>query len=141
MEEKYNNAIQFYNGLKEGKIIDIEKKKYYLKMPIAYDGIQVVVETDSSTAIGIASKRGLGRVRHIEVADLWLQEKITDKVIKLNKVKRRVEKLSDKGNLFKSFCWSVNREFSKDKSIRRISSIKAEFKKVIRLSPWYKNFE
>jgi len=29
MEEKYNNAIQFYNGLKEGKIIDIEKKKYH----------------------------------------------------------------------------------------------------------------
>ena len=31
---------------------------------------------DSSAAIGISSRRGLGKVRHIEVNQLWLQEHV-----------------------------------------------------------------
>ena len=33
------------------------------------------IKTDATAAIGIASRRGVGKVRRIEVADLWLQEK------------------------------------------------------------------
>ena len=35
----------------------------------------IVVETDSTAAKGIAFRKGLGKVRHIEVCQLWLQEK------------------------------------------------------------------
>ena len=41
---------------------------------ISHLGIEI--KTDASAAIGIASRRGLGRVRHIEVAQLWIQEKV-----------------------------------------------------------------
>ena len=41
-------------------------------------GIQTVIHmyTDSSAAKGIASRKGLGKVRHIEVNQLWLQDKV-----------------------------------------------------------------
>ena len=36
---------------------------------------------------GIAFRKGLGKVRHIEVCQLWLQEKVRKGVIKLIKIK------------------------------------------------------
>ena len=39
---------------------------------------RIEVKTDASAAVGIASRRGLGRVRHIEVAQLWIQEKVSN---------------------------------------------------------------
>ena len=47
----------------------------------------IFVQTDSSAAKSFASQRGLGRMRHIEVKDLWLQEAICRsrlRVIKIN---------------------------------------------------------
>ena len=38
--------------------------------------IGVTIRTDSSAAKGIASRRGLGKVRHIELAQLWLQDQV-----------------------------------------------------------------
>ena len=52
------------------------------------------VHTDASAAKGIASRRGLGKVRHIEVSQLWLQEKVMRGEIKVIKVKG-TENLSD----------------------------------------------
>ena len=42
--------------------------------------------TDSSAAKGIVSRTGLGKLRHIEVNELWLQEKVRDKLIVVNKI-------------------------------------------------------
>ena len=36
-------------------------------------GRTVILNADASAAIGIASRRGLGKVRRIEVSQLWLQ--------------------------------------------------------------------
>ena len=44
------------------------------------------MHTDASAAIGIASRIGLGKVRHIDVTQLWLQEKVSEKKIELVKV-------------------------------------------------------
>ena len=44
------------------------------------------IHSDASADIGIASRRGLVRVRHIEVADLWIQEKVASDLVKLVKV-------------------------------------------------------
>ena len=44
------------------------------------------VHSDSSAAIGICRRRGLGRVRHLAVADLWLQDRLGTKDFELCKV-------------------------------------------------------
>ena len=51
-------------------------------------GIQVgiIVITDASAAKGIASRRGAGRARHIEVCQLWLQQTVLDGEIQVRKV-------------------------------------------------------
>ena len=43
--------------------------------------------TDSSAASGIANRRGLGKVRHIEVNQLWLHDKVSSKEVDVRKVK------------------------------------------------------
>ena len=50
-----------------------------------YTGIEL--STDSSAAKGMAARKGLGKVRHIEVCQLWLQEKSQDGTIRIKKVK------------------------------------------------------
>ena len=49
--------------------------------------LKVRLRTDASAAKGIATRRGLGKIRHIEVHQLWLQEKVTRGVIEVMKVK------------------------------------------------------
>ena len=48
--------------------------------------LRLQVLTDSSAAKGIASRRGLGKVRHIEVNQLWVQEKVANGSIELTKI-------------------------------------------------------
>ena len=47
----------------------------------------IVVQTDSSAAKSFASQRGLGRMRHIEVKDLWLQEAICRSRLRVIKIR------------------------------------------------------
>ena len=47
---------------------------------------RIRVSTDASAAKGIASRRGLGKVRHIEVHQLWVQDKVANKEIEVRKV-------------------------------------------------------
>ena len=44
------------------------------------------IKSDASAAIGICNRIGLGKVRHIEVNQLWLQEKVTGGKITVTKV-------------------------------------------------------
>ena len=46
----------------------------------------IQINTDASAAIGIGSRLGLGKVRHIEVNQLWLQDKVYKGEIELKKV-------------------------------------------------------
>ena len=46
----------------------------------------IVFKSDASAAIGIGNRIGSGKVRHIEVTQLWLQDKVTQKVFILEKV-------------------------------------------------------
>ena len=48
--------------------------------------ISVNVKTDASAAKGIASRRGLGKVRHIDVSQLWLQDRVSKGEITIGKV-------------------------------------------------------
>ena len=51
-------------------------------------GIEVPLTlwADSSAAIGICKRSGIGRVRHLAVGQLWVQERIRDKSLDLRKV-------------------------------------------------------
>ena len=46
----------------------------------------LVLATDASAAKAIAQRRGLGKVRHIEVNPLWLQEHVSNGIFEVIKV-------------------------------------------------------
>ena len=48
--------------------------------------LKVIVFTDAAAAIGIVRRRGLGRVRHLDVSDLWVQERVRNGDIEIRKV-------------------------------------------------------
>ena len=48
--------------------------------------LDIVLWSDASAAIGIARRKGLGRVRHLDVADLWIQDKLRAGEFALRKV-------------------------------------------------------
>ena len=51
-------------------------------------GVEAMVEiqTDASAAKGIALRRGLVKVRHIEVNQLWVQEEVAEGKLKIRKI-------------------------------------------------------
>lgn len=48
--------------------------------------LNVTVMTDATAAIGIARRRGLGKVRHMATADLWIQNRLRRKDFALMKI-------------------------------------------------------
>ena len=48
--------------------------------------VKVRVHSDAAAAIGICRRRGLGRVRHLAVADLWVQDRLRSGDFELCKV-------------------------------------------------------
>jgi hypothetical protein len=51
-------------------------------------GIKVNIEvcTDASAAKAIASRKGCGKIRHIDVATLWVQGKVASGEVRIRKV-------------------------------------------------------
>ena len=48
------------------------------------------VHSDATAAIGIARRRGLGKLKHLDVEDLWIQHKVRSKQVDLVKVDGKV---------------------------------------------------
>jgi len=48
--------------------------------------IDLRVHSDATAAIGIARRRGLGKLRHLDCEDLWIQAKVREKEVTLIKV-------------------------------------------------------
>ena len=44
------------------------------------------VYSDATAAIGIARRKGLGKIRHLDVTDLWIQDRIRSKATTISKV-------------------------------------------------------
>ena len=53
---------------------------------IISESVSIVLGTDSKAAQSFVARRGLGRMRHIEVRDLWLQEQVRSGKVKVEKV-------------------------------------------------------
>ena len=51
-------------------------------------GISLKIEilTDATAAIGICRRRGLGKIRHLHVSDLWVQDRLKNGDFRLTKV-------------------------------------------------------
>ena len=47
---------------------------------------KLAVKTDATAAIGICRRRGLGKIRHLAVADLWVQDRVRAKDFSLEKI-------------------------------------------------------
>ena len=52
------------------------------------------IRTDASAAVGIANRIGIGKIRHIETNQLWLQQKVLEGKLVVSKVKGE-ENLAD----------------------------------------------
>ena len=69
--------------------------------------LDVCIHSDSSAAIGISRRRGLGKIRHLSVGDLWVQERLKNRDFSLEKVLGTenpsdiLTKFTDKPNLNK----------------------------------------
>ena len=46
----------------------------------------ITLQTDSTAAVGICRRRGLGKIRHLAAADLWVQDRLRCKDFRLVKV-------------------------------------------------------
>ena len=62
-----------YYAMIEGAVRTLGLQSVLREMGLTRD---VVVRTDSSAANGFSSQRGLGRMRHLDVKELWLQEAV-----------------------------------------------------------------
>ena len=58
--------------------------------------LDVRMHVDASAALGIIERRGVGRVRHLDVGTLWLQEQQLRRILEI----RKVEGLKNPGDLF-----------------------------------------
>ena len=72
-----------YYGLVKGASVAIGVKSMHAEVGIP---ICIRVSTDASAAKVIASRRGLGKVRHIEVHQLWVQDKVASGEVEVRKV-------------------------------------------------------
>ena len=51
---------------------------------------RLVIKTDSSAAVGVVQRAGAGKVKHLAVKQLWLQEREREKELEIRKVPRDV---------------------------------------------------
>ena len=66
-------------------------ERILLIVPVLAAGLGISVasrlHTDASAALGIIERRGVGRVRHLDVGTLWLQEQTLRDNIEFVKIK------------------------------------------------------
>ena len=74
-----------YYGLVNAAAQSLGSKSVFIDF-VVDEAVAVSIRSDSSAALSIAQRRGFGNVRHIEVNQLWLQQKVSDGDIHLIKV-------------------------------------------------------
>ena len=79
-----SGEAEYYALVKAGSV-GIGVSAIMSEMGIRFDK-PIELNSDASAAIGISNRVGSGKIRHIEVTQLWLQDKVSSKVIVFNKV-------------------------------------------------------
>ena len=80
-----------YYSIVKGSSIGLGIKRMLEDMGVK---MKLRINTDASAAKGISSRRGAGKIRHIEVSQLWVQQKVRSGEISIRKV-RTEENLAD----------------------------------------------
>ena len=80
-----------YYGMVKGAGNALGLAGVFLDMDIKHE---IVLYTDSSAAKGISSRRGLGKLRHVELNELWLQDQVSRGRVAVRKIKGE-DNLSD----------------------------------------------
>ena len=75
-----------YYGLVKAASVAIGMKSLGEDLGMVLTG-KITIRSDASAAIGIANRVGIGKVRHIEVNQLWLQDKVYGGEVEIVKVK------------------------------------------------------
>ena len=73
-----------YYGIVKGAAAGLEHQAIMSDYGVA---MPVRLWSDSSAALGIAKRSGLGRIRHLDTHTLWLQEKVRTGAVEVRKVK------------------------------------------------------
>ena len=74
--------------------------------------VKIIAKTDASAAKGIALRRGMGKVRHIEVNQLWIQSKVAQGIVKVVKIDTKeniadhLTKYLDRGGIEKHMTYT-----------------------------------
>ena len=92
-------AVKHWSRTQKTRALSVGEAEYMALVTGCADGLglqalmadlgwetEVVIKTDSTTAKAVASRRGLGKMRHVEVRLLWVQEAVKRGRIKLKKV-------------------------------------------------------
>jgi hypothetical protein len=74
---------EFYGIVKVAKM-EIGSKSMFKDLGLE---VEVQVNTDSSAARSISSRRAAGRARHVEVHELWVQERVRSGELSIIKVR------------------------------------------------------
>ena len=77
-----SGEAEFY-GVVRGTGIGMGVRALFSDLGIA---MPLRVWTDSSAAIGIVGRQGLGKLRHLECSALWIQQRVRRKEFELRKV-------------------------------------------------------
>ena len=72
-----------YYGLVRGSSVALGTRSLMEDLGVQ---LTVTVHADASAAIGIAQRRGVGKVRRIEVRQLWLQDRVSRGDTRIRKV-------------------------------------------------------
>ena len=48
--------------------------------------VSIDLAADGTVAIGMVKRQGLGRIRHLAVADLWIQQRIAEGDLRVSKI-------------------------------------------------------
>ena len=79
-----SGEAEFYAFVKAASV-SLGIKALYNDLGIELTGL-IEVNSDASAAIGTSNRIGSGKVRHIEVTQLWLQEKVSQTMLVLRKI-------------------------------------------------------
>ena len=106
-----------YYGMVKGGSVGLGIQSMMQDMGAVKDvKIGIKIHTDASAAKGIATRKGLGKVRHIEVNQLWLQDKVSQGDIEVVKVPgdKNIADILTKhveGDKVKRHCSDIGMEF------------------------------
>ena len=78
-----SSAEAEFHAMVEGATRSLGFRSMVMELGVNMD---IVIWTDSSAAKSFASQRGLKRMRHLEVTELWLQEEVCRGRLQIGKI-------------------------------------------------------